>query len=138
VKARPRDRRCLALQPNQTWAINIVHDQLAMGKKIRTLTVADIFLRFQPVVDPRLNDLAENAVRTLEGVREQVGFPKTIRVEQGSGFVSRGWPHPQLLEARQAAQAASNNLLDRLRPSVIAYVRVELCPHLFLEIDLRS
>lgn len=138
MKARPRDLRCLALQPNQTWVMDFVHAKLAIGNKIRTLTVADIFLRFQPVVDPRLNDLAENAVRTLEGVREQVGLPKTIRVEQGSGFVSRVWPHAQLLEARQASQAASNNLLDRLRPSVIAYVRVELCPHLFLEIELRS
>jgi putative transposase len=35
--------RCPAVTPNQTWAIDFVHDQLALGRKIRILTVVDIF-----------------------------------------------------------------------------------------------
>ncbi len=89
VKAKLRDDRCPALQPNQTWAMDFVHDQLAMGKKIRILTVVDIFSKFSPVVDPRLSYRAEDVVRTLEGVGGQIGYPKTIRVDQGSEFVSR-------------------------------------------------
>ena len=89
VKAKLREDRCPALQPNQTWAMDFVHDQLAMGKKIRVLTVADIFSKFSPVVDPRISYRAEDVVRTLEGVCGQVGYPKTIRVDQGSEFVSR-------------------------------------------------
>lgn len=89
VKAKLREDRCPALQPNQTWAMDFVHDQLAMGKKIRILTVVDIFSKFSPVVEPRLSYRAEDVVRTLEGVCSQVGYPKTIRVDQGSEFVSR-------------------------------------------------
>jgi putative transposase len=89
VKAKLRNDRCPALQPNQTWAMDFVHDQLAMGRKIRILTVVDIFSKFSPVVDPRLSYRSEDVVRTLEGVCGQVGNPKTIRVDQGSEFVSR-------------------------------------------------
>ena len=53
VKAKLREDRCPAIQPNQTWAMDFVHDQLAMGKKLRVLTVVDIFSKYSPVVDPR-------------------------------------------------------------------------------------
>lgn len=89
VKAKLREDRCPAVQPNQTWAMDFVHDQLAMGKKLRVLTVVDIFSKYSPVVDPRFSYRAEDVVRTLEGVCGQVGYPQTIRVDQGSEFVSR-------------------------------------------------
>ena len=89
VKAKLREDRCPALRPNQTWAMDFVHDQLAMGKKIRVLTVVDIFSKYSPVVDPRFSYRAEDVVKTLERVCGQVGYPKTIRVDQGSEFVSR-------------------------------------------------
>ena len=89
VKAKLREDRCPALRPNQTWAMDFVHDQLAMGKKIRVLTVVDIFSKFSPVVDPRLSYSAEDVVKTMERICGQVGYPKTIRVDQGSEFVSR-------------------------------------------------
>ena len=39
VKAKLRDDRRPATAPNETWAMDFVHDQLATGKKIRVLTV---------------------------------------------------------------------------------------------------
>ncbi len=42
-------------QMNETWAMDFVHDQLASGRKIRVLTVVDIFSRFSPTVDPRFS-----------------------------------------------------------------------------------
>lgn len=89
VKAKLREDRCPAVQPNQTRAMDFVHDQLAMGKKLRVLTVVDISSKYSPVVDPRFCYRAEDVVRTLEGVCGQVGYPKTIRVDHGSEFVSR-------------------------------------------------
>ena len=53
VKAKLREDRCEATRPNETWAMDFVHDQLATGRKIRVLTVVDTFSRFSPVVDPR-------------------------------------------------------------------------------------
>jgi putative transposase len=89
VKAKLREDRCPASQPNQTWAMDFVHDQLAMGKKIRVLTVVDIFSKFSPIIDPRFSYRAADVVMALEGICGDVGYPKTIRVDQGSEFVSR-------------------------------------------------
>ena len=89
VKAKLREDRSPASKPNETWAMDFVHDQLAMGKKIRVLTVVDIFSKFSPVVDPRFSYRAEDVVMTLEKVCGKIGYPKTIRVDQGSEFVSR-------------------------------------------------
>lgn len=89
VKAKLREDRRAAVAPNETWAMDFVHDQLATGRKIRVLTVVDIFSRFSPVIDPRFSYRAENVVETLEQVCAQFGYPKAIRVDQGSEFVSR-------------------------------------------------
>ena len=45
VKAKLRDDRAVAVGPNEVWAMDFVHDQLATGKKLRALTVVDTFSR---------------------------------------------------------------------------------------------
>ena len=89
VKAKLRDDRTIAVHINETWAMDFVHDQLATGKKIRILTVVDTFSRFSPVVDPRFSYKGEDVVLTLERVCKNIGYPKSIRVDQGSEFISR-------------------------------------------------
>ena len=89
VKAKLRDDRQEASGPMETWAMDFVHDQLATGRKIRILTVVDTFSRFSPVIDPRFSYRGEDVVNTLERVCGRVGYPKTIRVDQGSEFISR-------------------------------------------------
>ena len=75
----------MATRPNETWAMDFVHDQLATGRKLRVLTIIDTFSRFSPAIEPRFPDVVE----ILEEVGRQVGFPKAIRVDQGTEFVSR-------------------------------------------------
>jgi putative transposase len=53
------------------------------------LTVVDTFSRFSPVIDPRFSYRAEDVVATLERACATMGYPKTIRVDQGTEFVSR-------------------------------------------------
>lgn len=89
VKAKLREDRREAAEPNETWAMDFVHDQLATGRKIRVLTVVDTFSRFSPVLDPRFSYRGEDVVQTLEQTCARVGYPKTIRVDQGSEFISR-------------------------------------------------
>ena len=89
VKAKLRDDRQVASRPNETWAMDFVHDQLATGHKLRVLTVVDTFSRFSPVIDARFNYRAEDVVLTLERICAATGTPQTIRVDQGSEFISR-------------------------------------------------
>jgi putative transposase len=89
VKAKLRDDRRPATRSNETWAMDFVHDQLATGRKLRVLTVVDIFSRFSPALAPRFTFRGTDVVEILERVCNEVGFPATIRVDQGTEFVSR-------------------------------------------------
>ena len=89
VKAKLRDDRRPATRSNETWAMDFVHDQLATGRKLRVLTIVDIFSRFSPALEPRFTFRGTDVVEILERVCNEVGFPATIRVDQGTEFVSR-------------------------------------------------
>ena len=69
--------------------MDFVHDQLATGRKLRVLTMADTFTRFAPAIVPRFSFEAPDVVAVLDEVCAETGFPKTIRVDQGSEFISR-------------------------------------------------
>jgi putative transposase len=89
VKAKLRDDRRPTTRSNETWAIDFVHDQLATGRKLRVLTIVDTFSRFSPALEPRFTFRGIDVVEVLEKVSRQVGLPATIRVDQGTEFVSR-------------------------------------------------
>ena len=76
-------------EPNETWAMDFVHDQLATGRKLRVLTIVDTFSRFSPALEPRFSFRGTDVVEVLERVGREVGLPATIRVDQGTEFVSR-------------------------------------------------
>lgn len=89
VKAKLRDDRAEAVGPNDVWAMDFVHDQLALGTKLRILTIVDTHSRFCPAADPRFTCRGEDVVQTLERVCARIGHPRTIRVDNGSEFISR-------------------------------------------------
>jgi putative transposase len=74
VSAKLRDDRTAAVRPNETWAMDFVHDQLATGRKLRILTVVDTFSQYSPVLDPRFSYRGQDVVRTLEEVCRKVGY----------------------------------------------------------------
>ena len=89
VKAKLREDRRNATRPHETWAMDFVHDQLATGQRLRVLTIVDTFSRFSPMLEPRFTFRGADVVEVLERVGRDVGFPATIRVDQGTEFVSR-------------------------------------------------
>jgi putative transposase len=89
VKAKLRDGRQPASRSNETWAMDFVHDQLATGRKLRVLTIVDTFSRFSPALDVRFTFKGADVVEVLERIGAEHGFPATIRVDQGTEFVSR-------------------------------------------------
>ena len=89
VKAKLRDDRRPATRSNETWAMDFVHDQLATGRKLRVLTIVDTFSRYSPAVEARFTFSGADVVAVLETVGRQMGFPTSIRVDQGTEFTSR-------------------------------------------------
>lgn len=69
--------------------MDFVHDQFAKGSKLRILTVIDTFSWFSPAVVPWFNFRAPDLIEVLERVWGEVGYPASIRVDQGSEFISR-------------------------------------------------
>jgi putative transposase len=90
VKAKLRDDRRAASTSNEIWAMDFVHDQLATGQKIRVLTGSWIrSAGSRPSSIPGSAIGPKTWFGTLEGACAATGYPKTIRVDQGSEFVSR-------------------------------------------------
>jgi len=89
VKAKLREDRRKATRPNETWAMDFVHDHLATGTRLRVLTIVDTFSRFSPALEPRFSFRGADVVQVLERVGREIGLPASIRVDQGTEFVSR-------------------------------------------------
>lgn len=89
VKAKRREDRQTAVEPSDVWAMDFVHDQLATGRKLCILTIVDTHSRYCPATDPRFSYRGEDVVETLDRICGQTGYPKTIRVDNGSEFISR-------------------------------------------------
>lgn len=68
--------------------MDFVYDQLATGCKIRIPTVVDMFSRYVPMLDPRFSYRGEDVLATLDRLCGQIGYPKTIRVDQGSNLIA--------------------------------------------------
>ena len=89
VRAKLREDRKVATRPNETWAMDFVHDQLATGRKLRVLTIVDTFTRFSPALEARFTFRGADVVEVLDGIRRRGCLPRVIRVDQGTEFVSR-------------------------------------------------
>jgi putative transposase len=75
VKVKLREDRRNATRPNETWAMDFVHDQLATGRKLRVLTIVDTFSRFSPALEPRFTFPGADVVEVLERVGRAIGWP---------------------------------------------------------------
>ncbi|WP_108179397.1 IS3 family transposase [Phreatobacter oligotrophus] len=137
VKAKLRDDRRAATRTNETWAMDFVHDQLATGRKIRVLTIVDTFSRFSPAVDARFSYRGEDVVLTLERVCAALGYPATIRVDQGSEFVSRDldlWAYQKgvILDFSRPGKPTDNGFIESFNGKFRAEC---LNTHWFMSLD---
>ncbi len=137
MKAKLRDDRTEATRCNQTWAMDFVHDQLATGRKLRVLTIVDTWSRFSPAVDPRFSYRGEDVVATLERVCREHGYPQSIRVDQGSEFVSRDldlWAYQKdvVLDFSRPGKPTDNSFIESFNGKFRAEC---LNAHWFLTLD---
>ena len=89
VNAKLREDRRPATRTNEIWAMDFVHDQLATGRKLRMLAIADTFSRFSPTLDVRFNFRGADVVEVLEQVGRQHGLPSAIRITGAANIRSK-------------------------------------------------
>lgn len=123
-------RWSLSYADNHVWAMDLVHDQLATGRKIRVLTVVDTFSRFSPAVDARfsrarmwfrrLNGFVGKLVtRPLFGWISNLGARLRTAVETGVtvDVSSIAGSRPQTLSSRAPLAGLATALAARHLPT---------------------
>ncbi|MGH9692392.1 MAG: DDE-type integrase/transposase/recombinase [Candidatus Acidiferrales bacterium] len=90
-KFRSEARVPLALptRANEMWTMDYTHDELAGGRKFRTLNLMDGFTREALWIEPDTSLPGMRVVRIREGLRERRGTPAAIQVDNGTEFTSR-------------------------------------------------
>lgn len=98
VRRRRRRRRVCAqarvqlLPPaglNETWTMDFLHDALASGRKLRTLSIEDAYTREMLAIEVDTSLPALRVVRVLERLRLERGLPERIVIDHGTEFTSK-------------------------------------------------
>ena len=78
-----------ANRPNERWSMDFVHDQLAGGRRIRVLTIVDLFTRECPAIEVDTSISGRRVSRVLDRLMFMRGLPDSITVDNGPEFASR-------------------------------------------------
>lgn len=96
---RPSHLRVVQPSPsgaNQQWAMDFVSDSLADGRRMRVLTVVDLWDRRSPCLEADRSITGERVARKLDALRLQGHCPEIIRMDNGPEFISKAldrWAH---------------------------------------------
>jgi len=99
--------------------MDFITDRLESGQTFRTLAVVDQCTRGCLVLEPAQSLTAAKVVHALDRVAEQRGYPKSITVDNGSGFSSRimnGWAYELglKLDFIRLGKPVENGFIERL------------------------
>ncbi len=98
LRMRTKRRKCVSLHrgptpqptgPNQYWAMDFVHDQLADGRKFRVLTVIDKWSRESVTLEVDFALNGDRVVAAFERLAKQRPTPKAVTVDNGPEFTSK-------------------------------------------------
>jgi putative transposase len=67
--------------PNQVWSMDFVADQLADGRRFRSLTVVDIYTRECLAIESEQRLKGEDVVRELNRIKMSRGVPKMVHCD---------------------------------------------------------
>ena len=76
----------LALLARMNRAMDFVSDALMCGRRIRILTIADMWDRASPALEVDMSVPGVRVVRVLEKLRRQGRLPQRIKVDNGPDF----------------------------------------------------
>ena len=87
----PRVPRSVVTQPNDTWGIDFVSDQLASGRRFRCFTVVDQCTRESPGMAIAHSLPSVAVIRALDAMIAARGQPTRLSLDNGSEFRSRAF-----------------------------------------------
>ncbi|MFN8670406.1 MAG: DDE-type integrase/transposase/recombinase [Gemmatimonadaceae bacterium] len=87
----PRVPRPAAQQPNDTWGIDFVSDQVASGRRIRCCTVVDACTRENLMITVNHSLPSVAVIAALDAVIATRGQPVRLSLDNGSEFRSRAF-----------------------------------------------
>lgn len=87
----PRVPRPLVSQPNDTWGIDFMSDQLASGRRFRCFTVVDHCTRESPGVQVAHSLPSVAVIRALDEMIAVRGKPTRLSLDNGTEFRSRAF-----------------------------------------------
>ena len=88
-RAEARVPLALPTRADEVWTMDYTHDELAGGRKFRTLNLMDGYTREALRIEPDTSLPGLRVVRVLEGLRERRGTPAAMQVDNGTEFTSR-------------------------------------------------
>jgi putative transposase len=77
-----------ALEPNERWSLDFVHDRLRTNRRFRVLAVGDDCTRENLALEADFAFSGERMTRVLDVIAELRGYPKTIVLDNGPEMCS--------------------------------------------------
>jgi putative transposase len=102
---------------NEVWTMDYTHDELASGRKFRTLNLMDGYTREALAIEVDTSLPGLRVVRVLERLREMHGTPTAIQVDNGTEFTSRAvdqwaYQHGVALHFIERGKPTQNALIE--------------------------
>lgn len=88
LPTRVKEPLVLPTQLNKTWSMDFMSDALGDGRRVRILNVIDDCNREALAIEAGISFPAQRVVRVLSQLEEEVGLPRTIRVDNGPEFIA--------------------------------------------------
>ncbi len=87
--ARLRQPKQLVRSINEIWSMDFVADALFDGRRLRALTIVDNYTRECVAIEVGQRLTGDDVAATLTGIKVTRGLAKTIKVDNGSEFISK-------------------------------------------------
>ena len=75
--------------PDQQWSLDFMSDALMNGRRIRVLTIVDLWDRSSPALEIDVSLPGQRVVRVLEKLRLQGRLPRRLRTDNGPEFTGK-------------------------------------------------
>jgi putative transposase len=97
IRVKPRRKRVSggrvlprpAQRPQERWSMDFLTDSLLDGRRFRVLTIVDNVSRVSPAIAVGRSLTGERVVAVLERLKETIGVPQRIGIDNGPEFISK-------------------------------------------------